>query len=57
MNVEDVEDVVDAADEVALVADVDVDYEGVDSDFVEEPELDVSYTETQTENNIQNFQI
>lgn len=47
MNVEDVEDVVDAADEVALVADVDVDYEGVDSDFVEEPELDVSYTETQ----------
>lgn len=41
-------DVADVVDEVALVADADADYEDADSDFAEEPELDVSYTETQT---------
>lgn len=49
-NVEDAEDVEDAVDEVALVADVGVGYEDVGSDSVEEPELVVSYTATQTEN-------
>lgn len=32
------------------MADVDVDCEGVGSDFVEEPERVASYTATQTEN-------
>lgn len=50
MNVEDVEGVGDAVDEVALVVDVDVGYEDVGSDFAEEPEQVASYTVTQTEN-------
>lgn len=50
MNVEGVEDVGDAVDEVALVVDVDVGYEGVGSDSVEELEQVASYTATQTEN-------
>lgn len=49
----------DAVDGVALMTDADVDYGDADSDSVEEPELAVSYTETQTENiytisNVQN---
>lgn len=47
MNVVDVEGVGDAVDEVALVADVDVGYEDVGSDFVAEPERVASYTATQ----------
>lgn len=50
MNVEGVEDVGDAVDEVALVADADVGYEDVGFDSVEEPEQVASYTATQTEN-------
>lgn len=49
MGVEDAEDVVD---EVALVADVDADYEDVDSDSAEEPELDVSCTETRIDSEL-----
>lgn len=45
-NDEGVEDAVDAVDEVALVADADVDYGIVDFDFAEEPEVDVFCTET-----------
>lgn len=44
VNVEDVEGVGDAVDEVALVADVDVGYEDVGSDSVAEPEQVASYT-------------
>lgn len=50
MNVEGVEGVGDAVDEVALVADVDVGYEDVGSDSVAEPEQVASYTAIQTEN-------
>lgn len=45
-NDEGVEDAVDAVDEVASVADADVDYGIADFDFAEEPELDVFCTET-----------
>lgn len=47
-NVEGVADAAGAVDEVALVADADVDYGGADSDSVVALELDVSCTETQT---------
>lgn len=50
MNVGDAEGVEDAVDEVAIVVDVDVGYEVVDSDSVEEPEPVASYTVTQTKN-------
>lgn len=49
MNVEDVVDVVGVADEVALVVDVDADYEDADSDFAEEQVLVVSCIETRTD--------
>lgn len=49
-NVVDAEDVANVADEVALVVDVDVDYEDAGSGSVAEPELVASYTATQTEN-------
>lgn len=49
-NVEGVGDAVGAVDEVALVADADVDYGGADSDFAVGLELDVSCTEIRTEN-------
>lgn len=49
MNVEGAGDAVDAADEAALVVDVDADYEDADFDFAEEPEPDVFCTETRTE--------
>lgn len=51
MNVEGVGDAVDAADEAALVVDVDEDYYGdADFDFAGEPEPGVFCTETRTEN-------
>lgn len=42
----------DAVDGVALVTDADVDYGDADSDSVEEPELVVSYTETQIDSKL-----
>lgn len=52
MNVEGVGDAVDAVDEVALVVDVDVDYEGAGSDSAGERELDVFCTETQIDSKL-----
>jgi hypothetical protein len=50
VNVVDVVDVVDVVGEVALVVDVDVDYEDVDFDSVVELELVESYIVIQTKN-------
>jgi len=50
VNVADVGDVVDVVDEVALVVDVDVDYEDVDFDSVVALELVEFYIAIQTKN-------